>query len=104
MIVDNHLGGRYVVDGKIFYDKIAALVYADSVKKEVQWDYFNDVFFSADWTTEPEISLDELYRIRAQQLRDKYDYIVIFCSGGADSTNVLYSFLKNGIQSYFKIL
>jgi hypothetical protein len=98
MIVDNHLGGRYVVDGKIFYDKIAALVYADSVKKEVQWDYFNDIFFSADWAVEPELSLDELYRIRAQQLRDKYDYIVIFCSGGADSTNVLYSFLKNGIH------
>ena len=33
----------------------------------------------------------------AQQLREKYDYIVLAYSGGADSCNVLNSFLDNGI-------
>ena len=98
MLVENHLGGKYIVGDKIFFDKIQALVYADQTNQEVQWDYFNKIFYSADWTTEPETSLDDLYAIRAKQLREKYDYIIIFVSGGADSTNVLYSFLKNNVH------
>lgn len=97
MLVENHLGGKYVVGDKIFFDKLQALVYADQTKQEVAWDYFNQKFYSLNWTIEPTLSLDELYALRAKQLREKYDYIIIFCSGGADSTNVLYSFLKNNI-------
>lgn len=39
-----------------------------------------------------------MYRIRAQQLRDQYDYIRLELSGGADSTTVAYAFLLNGIR------
>lgn len=51
-----------------------------------------------DWTVEPTESLDELYRIRAQQIRDNYDYVVVWYSGGPDSWCVLNSFLNNGIK------
>lgn len=98
MIIDNLLGGKYIVNDKIFYDKISAIIHANQTLADIQWDYGNHVFYSLDWTKEPDITLDELYRQRAQQLRDKYDYIIVFCSGGADSTNVLYSFLKNDIH------
>jgi hypothetical protein len=36
--------------------------------------------------------------MRAQQLRDRYDYIRLEFSGGSDSTTVLYSFINNGIH------
>lgn len=64
---------------------------------DVCWHY-NDNFFSMyDWTKEPTQTLSELYKNRAIQLRNEYDYIVIMYSGGADSSNVLESFVKNNI-------
>ena len=62
------------------------------------WDFNESVFSSYDWTVEPNESIADLYRQRAQQLRDKYDYIVLMFSGGADSTTVLRSFLDNDIK------
>jgi hypothetical protein len=60
---------------------------------------FNDTEFSAvDWTKEPTESLDELYAIRARQIREEYDYVLLFCSGGADSTNMFYAFVNNGLH------
>jgi hypothetical protein len=56
------------------------------------------VFDTHDWLVEPETDLQELYRQRAQQLRDQYDYIRLEVSGGADSGTTLYSFLLNGIH------
>lgn len=61
------------------------------------WDFNEQIFGSYDWTQEPTESLEELYRQRAQQLREKYDYLVLWYSSGADSNNVLQSFLDNGI-------
>jgi hypothetical protein len=47
---------------------------------------------------EPALSLDTLYKMRAQQIRDKYDYLVVFLSGGADSNNVIRTFMNNNIH------
>ena len=64
------------------------------------WHYdYNDAFFSSyDWSVEPQEDLNTLYRKRAEELRQKHDYLVLFYSGGYDSSNVLYSFLDNGIK------
>jgi hypothetical protein len=62
------------------------------------WDFNEAVFSSYDWTVEPKENILELYRRRAQQLRDKYDYIILAYSGGADSTTVLESFVHNDIK------
>jgi hypothetical protein len=60
--------------------------------------YFNDdVFDSLSWHTEINVSLDKLYTYRAQQLRDKYKYLILAFSGGSDSVQVLNTFLKNNI-------
>jgi len=65
--------------------------------KPIQWIY-NDKFFSQfDWSKEPTATLDQLYKKRAEELREQYDYIVIYYSGGFDSTNMLRAFLDNGI-------
>ena len=60
--------------------------------------YFHDEIFSTlDWTKEPSESIDDLYRQRALQLREKYKYLILSYSGGSDSQQILDIFLKNNI-------
>ena len=90
--------GHYTVKGKIYSKKLEAILEANKTNADVEW-YFNDsIYNSYDWTIEPQGSLNDYYRLRAQQIRDEYDYVIVMASGGADSTNVVYSFLKNGIH------
>ena len=72
----------------------------DRYKEDPQpyrWHYNNEFFSQYDWTQEPTESLDELYKQRALELREQYDYIILYYSGGHDSTNMLHAFLDNGI-------
>jgi hypothetical protein len=57
----------------------------------------DDEYSSIDWGVPIQENLDELYRRRAQQLRDSYDYLALYFSGGADSSNMLRAFLTNNI-------
>lgn len=89
--------GYYVVDNVKYVSKIAACVKATQMNKPVTW-VFNDQFLNAvDWTKEPEESLQTLYLKRAREIREKYDYVVISYSGGADSTNIVRTFLDNNL-------
>jgi hypothetical protein len=89
--------GFYTVGQQTFINKTSAIYEANKTKADIDWYFHDDILNALNWTTEPETSLNEFYRQRAQQLRNKYDYLVLFFSGGADSTNMVYSFLKNGI-------
>jgi hypothetical protein len=90
--------GYYQVGTKYFVHKTNALIEASRTKQEVRWEFNSDVYNSVDWRTPCTLSILELYRMRAQQLRDKYDYLIVTFSGGADSSNVVDSFLLNGIH------
>lgn len=90
--------GYYKVGDKVFYSKPLALIEATSTNQFPEWHFNNDVFGSLNYTQEPGTPLLELYRIRAQQLRDKYDYIRLEFSGGSDSATALYSFVNNNIH------
>ena len=90
--------GYYKIGDQIFYSKPQAYLYATKVGIEPTWHFNNVEFAKIDWTIIPELSIRELYRLRAQQLRDRYDYIRLELSGGSDSTTVAYSFLLNGIH------
>lgn len=90
--------GYYKVNNNIFDNKYDAIMHAQRTNSDVSWYFFDEVFDKVDWTIEPAISLPELYRMRAQQIRDKYDYLIVFCSGGADSNNVIKTFLDNNIH------
>lgn len=90
--------GYYKVNNKIYSSKFDAVLSAKTTNAEIEWDFFDDVFSKVRWDVEPQPTLDELYRIRAQQIRDQYDYIIVFCSGGADSTNVIRTYLNNNIH------
>ena len=90
--------GYYEVGDKKFYSKLAAILYSQEVNGFPQWNFHNEVFASVDWQTEPLESVTELYTKRARQLREKYDYIVLYFSGGSDSRTMLETFLSNNIK------
>jgi hypothetical protein len=90
------LGGMYYYDNdnKIYPLKNEAL----KTKKDLKFYFHDDFFIKQQWKVEPTESLSELYKQRAQQIRDKYDYVVVCYSGGADSTQILESFYYNNIH------
>ena len=90
--------GFYQVNDLKFFSKLEATQAHERVGGNIRWNFNESTFSSYNWKTEPKQSLNELYRIRAQQLRDKYDYLVLWFSGGADSSNVLNSFIDNDIK------
>jgi hypothetical protein len=90
--------GEYCVGGLRFLNKYDALVFAAKTNQAITWDFNDAVFSCFDWTVPVPESIDELYKRRAQQLRDKYDYVSLFFSGGLDSTNVLHAFIDNDIR------
>jgi hypothetical protein len=90
--------GFYQVGKHKFYSKLEAAHLRDTSGLPMTWNFNESVYSAQPWDIEPPQSLAELYRQRAQQLRDKYDYLVLWFSGGADSTNVLDSFIENNIK------
>lgn len=84
----------YDEESKVYTNQIDALL---SGKK--CYLYFYDKEMSVvDWKKEPSESLDTLYKIRAQYIRDKYKYVILCYSGGHDSTNILETFYYNNIH------
>lgn len=108
MITEKHIAdqvtndskrGYWSVNNKYFFNKHECMSYASSIQDtNIKFHYFDDFYKSLNWEVEPSESLKELYKRRAQSLRDKYDYIILAFSGGADSTNILNSFIDNGIH------
>lgn len=90
--------GFYQVGDLKFYSKLEAIECEKKTGKPINWHFNSEVFECYDWSVEPSESLAELYRIRAQQLRDDYDYLVLWLSGGSDSTNILNTFINNDIK------
>lgn len=90
--------GFYTVGQTRHYIKPQALIDATKTNQFPEWHFNRDVFDGYAWDQEPEIGLRELYRMRAQQLRDRYDYIRLEVSGGGDSATAAYSFILNGIH------
>lgn len=89
--------GYYLVGWKKFSNKTHALLESKKSGYDVEWIFNDDVYGKIDWTVPIQTPLMELYKARALQLRQKYDYIILYYSGGADSTNVLHAFIDNDI-------
>jgi hypothetical protein len=93
-----HKLGYYLVNKKIYLNKLEAILAANSSLSEIQWYYNDHLLDQVTWQTEPDLTLSNLYKLRARQIREKHDYIVLMLSGGADSTNMLRSFIDNDIK------
>jgi hypothetical protein len=96
--IENFPQGYWEVADKKFINKFEALKTATGLGKPVHFRYFDDVWENFDRSLIGKFTLRELYKQRAQQLRDSYDYLILYFSGGADSYNVLRSFIDNGIH------
>jgi hypothetical protein len=51
-----------------------------------------------DWSTKPNYDLSLMYRLRAAQIRNRFDYVVFYFSGGSDSITALNAFVRNNIH------
>lgn len=90
--------GYWETAGIRFSKKFDALLHAAKNNDEVYFKYHNDVWTNFDRTLLGKHSLNQLYADRAQQLRDTYDYLILYYSGGSDSHNVLRTFIDNNIK------
>lgn len=90
--------GFYRVGTQEYQHKIPALLKGTETNTHPEWVFHREFFDQVKWKQEPTESLWELYRQRAQQLRDTYDYLILGYSGGSDSRNILDVFLQNNIK------
>lgn len=96
MIVTNC--GYYKVGETIFSTKPAAFMEWKKRNIKCTYHYYDEIFSSIDRSILGKIPLSTLYRERALQIRESYDYLVLYYSGGSDSRNILNVFLKNKIK------
>lgn len=89
--------GFYQVGPYKTYSKLDAIEVSGRTKHDIVWNFNNEVFGAFDWTQEPPGDLEFWYQQRAEQLRENYDYIILFYSGGWDAHNILRTFVKNNI-------
>lgn len=89
--------GFYRVGFKKFSNKTLALIESNRTGYEVEWLFNNEIYSGIDWTVPIETPLFEIYKQRAQQLRNNYDYLMLYYSGGADSSTILRTFVENNI-------
>jgi|TARA_R110000868_G_scaffold92162_2_gene255736 hypothetical protein len=88
----------YQVGDRFFTYLIDAGDYAVRTNQRVVYNFHDEVFSKIDWRQRIDVNLPTLYAERARQIRDTYDYVIITYSGGADSQNVLDTFLNNDIR------
>ena len=90
--------GHWMVAGKKYSNKLTAVIDAVKMGHWIHWDFNESVFKKYDWTIEPTQSLQSLYDQRARQIREKYEFVALEFSGGADSWNMLYSFCRQRLK------
>lgn len=93
-----HSQGTWTVGHTKFTNKIQASLEATRTKQPIHYHFHHDVWKNFDRNLLGKISLKELYKQRALMLRDKYDYLILYYSGGSDSWTVLNTFLENNIK------
>lgn len=87
---------HYQVDQIKTYSKIEAIKLAQGDWSRVHFNYMESTFAGASWTR-PKRTWAQLLRDRCQQIRDTYDHVCLWFSGGWDSTTALNAFAENGI-------
>jgi len=87
--------GFYQIGTEKTYSKIHALELQKKLNKFPHWNFNDEIFSKFDWNKEPNINLWDLYKLRAKQIRESYDYCVLFYSGGSDSHNLLSAWIES---------
>ena len=90
--------GFYQVGDQKYISKFQAIMASARTGLFPEWNFNDETFTKCNWSVAPSEELWNIYKKRAQQIRDQYDYVILLFSGGSDSTNILQSFLFNNIK------
>ena len=96
LIRPNNKLGYYTVGRQRVESKIEACILGTQTNQHPLWHFNDQAWNSINWKHEPEINLLELYKIRARQIREQYDYVIVNYSGGSDSQTLVESFFNAG--------
>ena len=83
---------HYKVGEEKYYNKLQAIQQNIKTSNAI---YLESPYGDADFSIEPEETLDELIALHLEELRDRYKKIKLYFSGGSDSLLLLHSFIKN---------
>ena len=89
---------EWYVNGKRYLYRSEALLAAEGDVSKISFNLHGGYKFDwVDWSVEPELSWEEMLRIRAMQIRESYSFVRLWYSGGADSHTMLRAFIDNEI-------
>jgi hypothetical protein len=94
------MASYYYTDTNKFYNPFAMFAYSalNTPSTRPLFYFYDDEFDKLDWTIEPQESFELLMEIRAKQLREKYDRLVLFFSGGTDSITIYNTYKRLNIH------
>ena len=94
------MSSYYYTDTNKFYNPFAMFAYAalHTPNTRPLFYFYDNEFAKLDWTIEPQESFELLMEIRAKQLREKYDRLVLFFSGGTDSITIYNTYKRLNIH------
>jgi hypothetical protein len=98
-LIQPHLG-YYVYNDKAYYTRneiLDEMILNQDYEGKIHFNFNDDVYRSINWRVGVPIGILRLYQLRAQQLRDKYKYLILMFSGGSDSSMILRTFLNHNI-------
>jgi len=90
--------GFYEINGYRTFSKLEAIEIQNKTGVFPEWNFNRPVFDNINWTKEPSLDLYEMYKDRARQIREAYDYVVLFYSGGSDSVNILTAWMDADLK------
>ena len=63
---------------------------------EVRYHWYDDTWLNFDWSEPDNRTLQKIYQDNARRIRDTYDHVAVFYSGGTDSHTILTTFRDIG--------
>ena len=96
-MIDLKTSWYFQYQDQIFFSLRDVLDNLKSNYKNAYFNFYDDVFQQYDWSKEPVESFEELKKIRAQQIRQKHNYIRLYVSFGSDSGTMVNAFVNNNI-------
>jgi len=94
----NNIPPGYIVNNKLFFSRHLAHLDQMLYGGTIQFNMFDKKFSTVNWKIEPESSFEELIDLRARQLRESFDKIVLWFSGGTDSITMYNAFKRNKLH------
>jgi hypothetical protein len=86
----------YQVGNHKTYSKYQALAMTNGDANQIYWYEQDHIWTQVDFTKEPCENFSEICHRRCRQLREQYDWICLWLSGGYDSLTILSSFIESG--------